>query len=182
MVAATQRITVEEFERLASRPANVDRRLEFIAGEVVELVPHQYCSQIAGRIIVRLGAFVEQHNLGYYSVPDGGFKIGDNRVMPDVAFVSNTRQTTPSHETWASVVPDLAIEIISPSDRVKDVTNKIAIYLAAGVTVWLIDPEDHTLTIHKSGEAPQTWGPDDGVHGEDQLAGFTLVIKDIFPE
>ena len=183
MAVTTQPITVEEFERLAVEPENADRRLEFVGGEISEVVSNSYSSRVAARILVKLGVFLEGANIpGYLTGADGGYQIGDERYIPDVAFVSKARQPEPSHETYNPLAPDLAVEVLSPSDQPDVMRLKLANCLAAGVTVWVVRPEAKTVEVYTPGKRAYRLGADGTLDGGEVLPGLALPVKDIFPD
>ena len=113
------------------------------------------------------------------SAADGGFILfGDRATVrsPDAAFVRVERlPEVPA--TFVPLAPDLAVEVLSPSDRLPDALSKATMYLQAGVSlVWLIDPMKHTATIFRQDEVPITIGEDGVLDGEEVLPGFTLPL------
>ena len=79
------------------------------------------------------------------------------------------------------LAPDLAVEVLSPSDRIADALAKIAMYLDAGVRlVWLVDPASQTVTIFRPDAIPTKLDADDTLDGDEVLPGFTLPIAEIF--
>jgi len=183
MAVTTQPITVEEFERLALQPENTDRRLEFVGGEINEVVSNSYSSLVAARILIRLGAFLEGANaVGYLTGADGGYQVGEERYIPDVAFVSKARQPQPSHETYNPLAPDLAVEVLSPSDQHDVMRLKLANYLAAGTVVWVVNPEAKTVEVYTPGKRAYRLGADGALDGGEVLPGLSLPVKDLFPD
>src|SRR5258706_16357175 len=141
-VQSKSHVTVEEFDRIAGLSENRDKRLEFIGGEVVEVVTNNYASWVASRILIAIGGYIEAHHLGYTTGADGGYMVSGERYIPDVAFISKARQSEPSHETYNTNPPDLAVEVVSPTDQPKGITDKVANYLSAGKVVWVIYPDE----------------------------------------
>ncbi|MCZ7541299.1 MAG: Uma2 family endonuclease [Anaerolineae bacterium] len=183
MAVTTQPITVEEFERLAAQPENADRRLEFVGGESSEVVSNSYSSLVAARILIKLGAFLEGANVaGYLTGADGGYQVGDERYIPDVAFVAKARQPEPSRETYNPLAPDLAVEVLSPSDQPDVMRLKLANYLAAGTVVWVVSPETRTVEVYTPGKRAYRLSADGTLDGGDVLPGLALPVKDLFPD
>ncbi len=178
MVVQT-RLTVEEFDTLVELPENADKRLEFMGGEVVEVVTNSYASEIAARILIKIGTFNDQKNLGRITGADGGYKVSGERYIPDVAFISKVRQPESSHESYNPNPPDLAVEVVSPSDVPKDITAKVVNYLAAGTVVWVIYPDDKEANVFEPGQPVKTVGIDGALDGGKVLPGFTLLLKDV---
>jgi Uma2 family endonuclease len=180
MGVQTQRITVEQFMRFIALPQNADRLFEYVGGEIAEVVTNYRASLIAARILGRMIAFVESKGLGYVSGEAGGYVVGEHRYLPDVAFISKTRQPEPPDVAYNPNPPDLAVEVLSPTDKPGRVRTKIANYLLAETVVWVVDPEAQEIEVYTPGKAPVTLGVDDSVYGGDVLPGFTLLVKDVF--
>jgi Uma2 family endonuclease len=181
MVAGTQQITVEQFDHLVTGPDYADRRLEYIGGRIVEMVSNNYSSAVAALILAHLVLFVQRHRLGYVTGADGGYRVGGERYIPDVAFISKARQPVPSREAYNPNAPDLAVEVLSPTDDPGDLRLKVTNYLAAGTTVWVVDPEGQRVEVHAPGQPATRTGPDGTLDGGELLPGFTLAVRDMFP-
>jgi Uma2 family endonuclease len=77
--------------------------------------------------------------------------------------------------------PDLAVEVLSPSNRWRDVREKVADLLAAGTRlVWVIDPPRRKVTVYRALLAPHVLGPTDILDGEDVVPGFSLPVSALF--
>ncbi len=181
MVTQT-RLSVEEFERIAALPENADKRLEFIGGEVIEVVSNNYASKIALRMAAQISIYVEAHELGHVTGADGGYKVSGEDYIPDVGFISKVRQPKSSHDAWNPQPPDLAVEVVSPTDLPKDITDKVVSYLAAGTLVWVIYPEKQQAKVYQAGKPPQTIDVNGVLDGGKLLPGLTVALKDIFAE
>ncbi len=134
-----------------------DQRYELIEGMLKVMSPaggeH---GQIAGRILRRLGDHVEEHDLGTTFAAKTGFQIQsspDTVRAPDAAFVSHERLARfDSLQGYLPLAPDLAVEVISPSDTFSDVEAKAAQWLDAGTkTVLVADPATITLRVYELG-------------------------------
>jgi Uma2 family endonuclease len=183
MIAQTkQRMIIEEFEEFIYLPENVAREFELIAGEIFEAVSNSYSSMIAASILSEIGMYVRKRKLGYVTGADGGYIVTGERYIPDVGFISIERQPRPSRESYNSNAPDLAVEVISPTDSDKPLHIKIANYLAAGTVVWVVHPDSRTVEVFHPGQAVQIMDINGVLDGGDVLPGFTLAISDIFPD
>jgi Uma2 family endonuclease len=160
-------------------------RLELLRGELIEMAPVSLRHfAIVGALQREFGIFVRAHDLGIVG-GEGGFVLGrdpDTLLAPDVAFIRKDR--LPAQEDWdgfPELVPDLVVEVVSPSDRAIDVYDKTRVYLAAGVsmvlTVW---PKNQTVTVDSPRSAPFTLGIHDQFDGGEVLPGFALMISQIF--
>lgn len=178
--------TAAEFWGIAHLPENADKHLELLDGIIIEMPPSsQKNAVIAARIVYLLNTYVIPRDLGYVTGADGGYTITDhNAFQPDAAFISKTRHSALEGVAFP-VAPDLAVEVISPSESSNDVLKKVRRYLAAGTRqVWTVYPEDTLVYVWKPG------GEDDvhmqvvdingSLSGEDALPGFTLTAREIF--
>lgn len=179
---ARRTMTAEDFEQYAALPENADRRLELVEGEVVEMVSNDVSSHLAMLIGAYITLYAQTHRLGFVTGADGGFTVGSERYMPDAAFMSAIRQPGPTGLAWNPLAPDLAVEVLSPTDDLQDVRVKVTNYLSAGTTVWLVNPPQKRVEVHAPGKPVVIARPGDTLSGGDLLPGFTLAVKDIFPE
>lgn len=131
----------------------------------------------------RLRDFVGDGNLGYVFGADCGFRIAtdpDTVRAPDVAFVTGERLPAGPPRGYVPFAPDLAVEIVSPTDRMSDVTRKIVDYLDAGTRlVWVIDPATRTAAVHRTGNDVVMIRDGDVLDGGDVLPGFRLPLTDL---
>jgi Uma2 family endonuclease len=82
---------------------------------------------------------------------------------------------------FVPVAPDLAVEVLSPSDRMAEAPSKVTMYLQAGVQlVWLLDPETRTISIFRPDAAPRTLYENDTLDGGDVLPGFSVSVAELF--
>lgn len=181
MAIPTKPITIEDFDRFIQHPDNADKLFEFIAGEVVEVPSNPYSSYIASRFNRRLAAFVEDHDLGFVTGEAGGYQVSGERYAPDVAFISNVKQSHLVRTGYNPNPPDLAVEVFSPTDSDKRLSVKVSNYLAAGTMVVVIYPEDREMVVHRPGQPVIVLGPDDTFDGGDVLPGFMLAVADVIP-
>jgi Uma2 family endonuclease len=183
MGVQTQRMTVEEFDRFVELPDNADRLFEYIGGEIVEVVSNQRSSAVTSDIAFFIKLYLREKAVaGFVTGADGGYVIAGERYIPDVAFVSEKRQPEPSDRAYGQVPPDLAVEVLSPSNDPGKMRLKVVNYLAVGTTVWVVDPDRKLVEVYAPGQPAQTVRLDGALDGGDVLPGFTLAVKDIFPD
>ncbi|MAS37302.1 MAG: hypothetical protein CL610_25095 [Anaerolineaceae bacterium] len=180
-MVARERLTTEEFDHIASLPENREKRLEFIGREIVEVVSNNYASEITMKLATYLGMYLLTHPAGHMTGPDGGYIVSGERYMPDIAIVSSARQPESSHDAWNPNAPDLAVEVLSPTDEPSNLRIKIVNYLRAGTTVWVVDPNKQQVETYIPDMAPQTLTVVDTLTGGALLPDFELAVKDIFP-
>ncbi|MBW3622100.1 MAG: Uma2 family endonuclease [Armatimonadetes bacterium] len=159
--------------------------LELVRGEVVQLAPanfyHGRKALRAGRL---LDEFAEAHDLGVVVGQDTGFILERDPYSvraPDVAFVSKARLPEDLPERFFPGAPDLAVEILSPTDSLKAAEAKAMMYLRAGGTVvWILDPKDRSCRIYRRDESVRALGPDDEADAEPVLPGFRCPVSHLF--
>lgn|SRR5574341_11028 len=188
MAVEQRTMTAQEFMAIAQLPENASKRLELIEGVIVEMPgssPEN--SAIAIRVAYHMTGFVLKGDLGHVTGADGGYALGPRDVrIPDVAFVSKERVP----KLTGSVVegpPDLAVEVVSPSESARDVMDKARAYLKAGARlVWAIYPEARVVDVIRLTPDDhldvETIGVDGVLDGADVLPGFRLAVKDVFAE
>jgi len=172
--------TLEDFETLINLPGNEDLRFEFIDGEIIEVPSNMYSSMIAATIIFLLKLFNRENNLGYITGEQAGYIVAGTRLSPDVAYLSKAKQPEPTYTGYNPNPPDLAVEVISPTDKERDVQKKLAKYMEAGVVVWVFRPKTQTAEVHVPGKPTVTYGINDTLDGGDVLPGFQLSVREVF--
>jgi Uma2 family endonuclease len=160
---------------------------ELVRGRLVAREPPgTHHGKIAGRLLTRVGAFVEAHDLGEVFGQDTGFKIASNPDTvraPDLAFVARERLSHIAQRGYASVAPHLVAEILSPEDRPGEVIAKIGEWLSAGVTLaWVLDPERRIAYVHRADGTLSVIGVDGALDGEGVLPGFNYALRTLYRE
>lgn len=184
MVLEFKRLTVEEFDEFVQLPENEDKIFEFIGGEIVEVPSRPASSQIAAIVLGQFYIFVKDKGLGHLTGEAGGYMVSGERYMPDVAFISKARQPKLASIGYNPNPPDLAVEVDFPSTlKTQEILRaKIINYALAGTVLWLVLPETKTVEVYIPGKARKVYRIGDTLDGGDVLPGFTLAVKDIFPD
>jgi Uma2 family endonuclease len=174
-------MTAEQLERIEIP----GKSTELVRGRLVVLEPPgTYHGKLAGRLLVRVGAFVESHRLGEVFGQDTGFRIASNPDTvraPDLAFLGHERAARVARRGYAAVAPDLVAEIISPDDRPGEVRAKIAEWLDAGVRLaWELDPDRRVARMHRPDGSQSLVDADDELDGGAVLPGFRCELKDLY--
>lgn len=180
MATPTHTATIDEFDAFVIQPENQDKRFELIGGEVVEVVSSNWSSRIAARLIRYLDTFVDDNQLGHVTSSDGGYVVGEERYIPDAAFISYARQPQPTNDAYYPQAPELAVEVISPTDREPQITVKVVNYLNAGTTVWVVYPSEKIVQVYVPGQQVQVLDEQDTLTGGDVLPGFALPLAKVF--
>jgi Uma2 family endonuclease len=178
----TQLITAEMLEQMPQP----DGHIELVKGELVMMPPagHEH-GEIAGSIFGFLRQFVRQHGLGKVYAAETGFILSrDPDVIraPDAAFVTAERAAQQKRkEGFFDGPPDLAVEVVSPSDVDELIEEKVLDYLNSGVKlVWLIYPRTHTITAYRTMSDIRLLTAQDTLDGADVLPGFAVQVQEIF--
>lgn len=137
-------------------------------------------------LVTSLTNFVQQNNLGIVTGADGMMRLAPGLVrIPDVAFLSWDRLPNRQvpREPLPSVVPDLAVEILSASNTRQEMEHKLKDYFATGVClVWYIDPPTQRVSVYRSVDAEQVFTAPQTINGGEVLPGFALSLDDFFRE
>ncbi len=182
MSTTAQATTAEELFRLPDDGF----RYELVKGELRKMAPAgSEHGAIIARLTIALGQYIEANNLGELFGAETGFKITSNPDTvraPDIAFIRRERipETGIPKEYWPGP-PDLAVEVLSPSDTFYEVEEKIEQYLATGVSVvWVINPKKRTVTIHRPQSEAKTLAENDTLDGQNVAPGFQYNIARMF--
>jgi len=155
-------------------------RYELVRGELKKMSPAGWDhGRIGMRIGARLGSYVLDHKLGETSTSETGFVLAQNPDTvrcPDVAFVRAERVV--DSDSLFVGAPDLAVEVISPSDSYSKVAQKKDEYLRAGAqAVVIVDPVRNTVEIHRPSGVTRV---DDILAVDDVVPGWQLPLSAIF--
>ncbi len=182
MAVQSRLMTAEEFFDLPEIPG---KRFELVRGELVEVTGTGYRhSRLVRFLQFRLDAFATERNLGEVSGDNLSYRIArapDIIRVPDVAFVTKERLPTEDWEGYMPVAPDLAVEVVSPNDRPREVNDKVHEYLENGTRlIWVVWPKRQTVTVHTADNESHELGADDELDGGDVLPGFRVRVADLF--
>jgi Uma2 family endonuclease len=182
MATTPQLMTAEELLRLPDDGF----RYELIRGELRKMAPagHQH-GRIAINATTPLDQHVRAHNLGTVYAAETGFKLASNPDVvraPDVAFIRRERvEEVGDVEGYWPGAPDLAIEVISPSDTYTDVQETIFAWLEAGARpVIAVNPRTRAVTVYRSLMDIVVLTENDILDGGDVVPGWTVPVRDLF--
>jgi Uma2 family endonuclease len=181
----TGQMTAEEFYDFCHLPENRDRLLELERGEVVELSrPGEQHGFVCGNLARILGNYTYQRRRGYVLSNDTGIiweHDPDSVRGPDVVLYDDTRHFDQLNVKYSSRAPKLAVEVRSPNDRWSKTQRRITRFLQQGVTVvWLVDPEERTVTVYRMNQLPQVVEEGEELIGGDELPDFRCRVADLF--
>jgi Uma2 family endonuclease len=180
----TQKLmTAEEAAQLST----VFRRFELVKGVYIEMAP---ASALHGVIAVNISTilynYVREKRLGIVTAAETGFILSrdpDTVRGADAAFIAKDHippDGVPATGFWP-FAPDLAVEVVSPSDSFDSVQEKVEEYLAAGTRmVWVVHPKTRSVAVYRSLRDVKILRGDDSLSGEDVLAGFECRVREVF--
>lgn len=164
------------------------RLCEKVDGTLVEKVIAWGESRLAAELARLIGNYLQAHPLGIVLTADGPVRI-ESRVirMPDVSFIPWAR-VPPEFDEMPSgpvmeIVPELAVEVVSPSNRPGEMKVKLREYFDAGVRlVWYLYHQDRYLRAFTSPQRSTDAGLKDELDGRDVLPGFRVKLQDVYDQ
>lgn len=144
-----------------------------------------------GWIVINVAAavfnFVKQHRLGRVYAAETGFKLQrdpDTVLAPDVAFVRQARvEEVGKVRGYFAGPPELAVEVVSPDDSKREVTQKVATWLSFGTEeVWVVAPKSKSVTVYRSISEPVVFGESDTLISGGVLPEFEIAVSELFAE
>ena len=178
---AVPRLSAAEFER-----AYLGKRAELWRGEVREYMP---AGPKHGKVALNIGAemraYARRRNLGVAFAAETGFIVrtpdGESVLAPDAAFIR--RERLPEGDLPAGfcpVVPDLVVEVVSPSDSEPAMREKVNEWLAGGVSVvWVVDPQRRIVEVWTADGLRLSIGENEWLTGEPVLPGFRVAVHEL---
>jgi len=183
-IVATQ-VTADDLARLEGD----GYRYDLLKGDLIRVSPAGFRhGRLAAELARRLGNFLAEHpHFGVVVGAETGFRLShdpDTVLGPDAAVVRTDRLPPPEAQIgFLELAPDLAVEIISPTDRWTTVSSKVDAYLAAGVKlVWVVEPGPRAVRIYSSEGPEQRLQADRGdvLRAEAVMPGFSVPLSELF--
>lgn len=162
------------------------QRYDLIKGKIIRMSPAQgRHGEIASKINWLVGNVVWPERLGRVYTAEAGFILArepDALLCPDIAYVSAERLPPASaREQFMELPPDLAVEVLSPSETARTSREKVDTYLDGGVEmVWVVDPVRRSVAVYRASGESELLSEDDTLDGGDVLPGFSVPVADIF--
>lgn len=181
-------ISADDFLKMSNSPEYADCRMELVEGRIVEMShPKPIHAIVATELGFALKLHVTKHGLGIVFSHELGFvlerrPIGRDTVRGiDISFLSTERTSGLLPDSWFEGAPDLAVEVMSPSNTVSDINLKIRQLLEAGAqAVWVVDPVTRAVHVHTA-QGIRVFNENDSLSGGEVLPGFRIPVADIFP-
>jgi Uma2 family endonuclease len=159
---------------------------EVVQGELIDMgnsgALHGY---ICSSLMILLGGYVRLQNLGAMFDSSTAFKMKNgNKRSPDISFFAKERLQgmTELPTGFLEGAPDLAVEVLSPSNTVEEIDDKIVEYFENGARlIWVINPRQQYILVYRSAQAPdRLLKSADTLSGEDVIPEFSLPVADLF--
>ena len=161
-----------------------DRLYELVDGTLVEKTVGTYESYLAGLLVQIIGAFVRENDLGIVLPPDGMLRLAPGLVrIPDVSFISWVRLPNRQvpRQAIADLLPDLAVEVISPGNTAEEMNRKLREYFDGGVRlVWYVVPSRREVHVYQSAGSPIVVSQSQSLDGCDVLPGLVIPVASLF--
>ncbi|MEM6592703.1 MAG: Uma2 family endonuclease [Cyanobacteria bacterium P01_C01_bin.73] len=162
-----------------------DHRLELVNGKVIVMSPSGYESdEVAAEAIRLLGNWVRPRRLGRVAASSAGFRLPNANQdvrAPDASFVSAERLRR-SPQSFAELVPDLMIEVKSPTDSLDELEAKISEFLSLGTQVaLLINPQTQTVAVYRAEQPAVILANQDRLTLPDILPGWEVSVAELWP-
>lgn len=160
------------------------KRLELVRGRLLVREPPGFRhGRVTVTLVAELVAHIRSSGAPLVVVAETGFKLASNPDTvrgPDIAVVQRARLPSPEPESFADLAPDLAIEILSPNDRLGEVLSRVADLLNAGTRlVWVIDPPRALARVYRQDGTQEALQASDALQGEDVVPGFACRLDGI---
>jgi Uma2 family endonuclease len=173
-------VTLEQYERL---PEDRRYRTELSRGLLVrEPRPGPLHQRVVSNLYYVLRTFIKTNPVGSVEL-ETEFLLPIEPLTiraPDLAFIRRERLPTELPPSRWPFAPDLAIEVVSPSNRLSAMQQKIIDYFDAGTTlVWVIDPKSRTVMVYRSAGDVTLLREEDALDGGDVLPGFSVRIREL---
>lgn len=178
-----QLVTVEELWEMPEVPG---KRFELVRGELVEVPGTSALHNFIVMTVTRLlDGFVLPRGLGVVATDGASYLLArypDFIRIPDVSFVARARVPEDGiPRGYWPFAPDLAVEIVSPSDRAAELREKVKDYLDAGTRlVWVLWPEDRSVTVYSADREVRELREGDELDGGDVLPDFRVPVAVLF--
>lgn len=179
MATTTNLLRWEAFERL---PDDGMHR-EILEGELIVLPPPKSGHSEVARRVSRALQTLEDHRLGRVYM-EAGYQLSQDPatwIQPDVSFLRQEQASGRSADEYFTGAPDVAVEVVSPSESAEDVERKIALLLAYGsLTVWVFYPRTRTVRVCLRDGSSRVLGAQEKLTLPELLPGWELAVGPLF--
>lgn len=182
MSAEVQTATIEDMLALPDD----GHRYDLIRGEIIKLAPATgEHGAIAGELARLIGNVARPERRGRVYTAETGFILGrdpDVLLCPDVSYVQASRLgPLEEQRQFLDQAPDLAVEVLSPSESLRSIREKVSAYLDGGTqAVWVVDPVRRSLSVYMADGSFEILSEADVLDGGEVLPGFSVPVAEIF--
>ena len=178
-------MTAEEFWDWQRRPENREREFELVRGEVEEMSrPGGRHGAVCGNVGGILWNFTRERQKGHLYLNDTGVILErdpDTVRGPDALLYDELVRFDQLNPRFIEKPPDLAVEVLSPNDRMAKVMRRVAEFLRQGIKlVWVLDPEEREVTVFRAGKGHYVLSEKDELTGDDVLPDFRCRVAEFF--
>jgi len=189
MIVEKQFISADAFYDIIQQPEHADRRVELVEGEIVDMpLPNPIHAAVLTSLSTALNVFVKQQGQGRVLTGDVPFILEQNPEGRDtlrgldIAYISTERLPGSLPRKPLLVAPELAVEVISPSNKAEDIEKKTQQLLKAGTAlIWIVYPDLQSVAVHTSDTAVRL-SQSDMLTGGEVLPNFAIPVREIFAD
>ncbi len=184
-VATTNLLTADDFADWLLRPENAGRRCELVQGKVVDMPsPTRFHGTVCFLISRILGNYIFARGAGSIATNDSGLIVRKNPDTvrgPDLMVFLSAAQLDDIRRRPSEEVPELVVEVLSPSDSQTRTLLRVQQYHARGVPlVWVVDPEERTVHVYAPNEFPMVLDESETLTGNGVLPDFECKVAELF--
>ena len=172
-------LTPEEFDNY---PFEEDKRYELDEGELIEMTRPAYKhNRVLMNLTMAVGIYLRRQPVGESLISENLYALsGSTRRSPDLAIILGDRRQELENAKVIPIIPEIAAEVLSPSETPRMIHRKMKQYFEAGVKeVWLIDPESREVEIWIGLQLAQELTGDAAI-ASPLLPGFSLKLEELF--
>ncbi len=179
-VTITAPLTLEQFSKL---PRGQEQH-ELSAGKLITMAPPKFLhSQIARAVFKLLEQFLDKAGFAE-AFPETGYVLSRDPLtirQPDISVLTKERIRSTKADDYVEGAPELAVEVVSPSDPADDLQIKVDQYLDAGAKqVWVVYPKTKRIHVFHGGRSMVILDETQMLEGGDLLPGFSVKVADLF--
>jgi Uma2 family endonuclease len=183
MVVETSLMSLEEYARLEEPD---ERWISELVRGVVVREPRPKDPHGHVQVLVAYALQSWARTVGARVTTESGYILSEDPPIlrgPDVAVVLRPRPSAGQPGGWVRGAPDVAVEVLSPSDTWSAIQEKTLDYLSAGASrVWIVDPTARTVTVQRPDGSARTLRDHETLDGEDVLVGFSVPVSELFDD
>lgn len=180
MSATRTLLSGQEFDKLSFEE---DKRYELDEGELVEMTRPAYLhNRILKNLTFELELYLRRSRVGELLISENLYALSDDvRRAPDAAIILGDRQAELLGAKVISIIPEICVEILSPSETPYQIHRKLKQYFQAGVKeVWVIYPDSQAVEIWTGPTLPGQALTEGDALASNLLPGFSLPLTDLF--